>query len=190
MIPQNSNGYGAVTKRTPSSGSSGGSKHIAGSGDRYEALLDVLEHEKTQAARDRAREEAERQRRKKGQAGPYGLIAILLVVAAWLWLVPPAILRLDPPPPQPLEQEEAALRFTMYLQAQRIAAFREERGRLPESLVEAGPPLPNMDYTVLNTGLYQLTGATDRVTLTYRSDLPLDDFVADGFDVVEERRTR
>lgn len=174
-----------VTKRTPSEGSSGRAHHISGSGDRYEALLEVLEHEKTQAARSQALEEAERQRQKESR-GPYWPVAVLLVITAWLWLFPPAFLRMDPPPPQPLAQEEAALRFTMYVQAQRIKAFREANGRLPETLDEAGPPLPGMRYTVLHEDLYQLTGQTDRVTLTYRSDLPLRDFVGSGADVINE----
>ena len=169
-----------------SSGSSGRAHNISGGGaDRYEALLEVLEHEKTQAAKARALEEAERQMSKK-QGGPYWPVGVLLIITAWLWLFPPAFLRLDPPEPQPVAQEEAALRFTMYIQAQRIKAFRQEHNRLPENLEEAGPPLPGMRYTVLHSELYQLTGATDRVTLTYRSDLPLQEFVGSGADVIDE----
>lgn len=174
-----------MTQKTPESGSSSNSHDITGSGDRYETLLEVLEHQKSQAARDRELEEAERQFSKEQQGGPYWLVVVLLVITAWLWIFPPAFLRMDPPPPQPIEQEEAALRFTMYLQAQRIKAFRQETGRLPDSLEAAGPPLPGMRYTVLHTDLYQLTGATDRVTLTYRSDLPLQEFVGSGADVVD-----
>lgn len=184
MIPHNPQPNETVTKRTPSSGSSGAPHNIRGSGDRYEALLEVLEHEKTQAARARALEEAERQKRKRPR-GPYWLVAVLAVLAAWLWLFPPGILRLEAPPEQPVAEEEASLRFTMYLQAQRIKAFRDEQGRLPETLDEAGPPLPGMEYTRLNTDLYQLTGATDRLTLTYRSDLPLEDFLGSGAEVVD-----
>jgi hypothetical protein len=170
--------------RTPSSGSSGGSHNVTGGGDRYEALLQVLEHEKTQAARDRALEEAERQQRKR-RRGPVWPVAVLLVITAWIWLFPPGFLRMDPPPRQPVEQEEAALRFAMYLQAQRIKAFVLANDRLPASLEEAGPPLPGMRYTVLHADLYQLTGATERVTLTYRSDLPLGEFVGSGADVLD-----
>lgn len=173
-----------MTKRTPESGSSGG-HNISGSGDRYEALLEVLEHEKTQAARSKALEEADRQKRKR-QRTPYWPVAVLLVITAWLWIFPPAFLRMEPPPPQPIEQEEAALRFTMYVQAQRIKAFRQANDRLPETLEEAGEPLPDMRYTRLQPDLYQLTGSTDRVTLTYRSDLPLDEFVGSGADVLDE----
>ncbi|MDX1674329.1 MAG: hypothetical protein R3314_05935 [Longimicrobiales bacterium] len=175
-----------MTKRTPSSNRD---HDISGGGDRYEALLEVLEHEKTQAARAKQLEEAERQKRRE-QRGPYWPVAVLAVITAWLWLFPPGFLRLEPPPPQPIEQEEAALRFTMYVQAQRIKTFREETGRLPETLDEAGEPLPGMQYTRLHQELYQLTGATDRITLTYRSDLPLDEFVGSGAEVLDEARIR
>ncbi len=174
-----------MTKEPPSSDSSDRSHHIAGGGDRYETLLEVLEHEKTQAARSRALEEAERQRARERRP-PYWPVVVLALITAWIWLFPPASLRLDPPEPQPVAQEEAALRFTMYVQAQRIKAFRMEHGRLPERLEEAGPPLPGMRYTVLHADLYQLTGETDRVTLTYRSDLPLQEFVGSGADVIDE----
>ena len=173
-----------MTKRTPEPGSSNPSHDVSGSGDRYEALLEVLEHEKTQAARDRELEEAEREQ-SKTKRGPYWPVVVLLLITAWLWIFPPAFLSLEPPPPQPIEQEEAALRFTMYLQAQRIKAFRLEEGRLPETLEEAGPPLPGMRYARLHADLYQLTGLTDRLTLTYRSDLPLQEFVGSGADVVD-----
>ena len=172
-----------MTKRTPESSSSGG-HDISGGGDRYEALLEVLEHEKTQAARSSALEKAERQKR-TGRRAPYWLLGVLLVMTAWLWIFPPAFLRLDPPPPQPIEREEAALRFTVYVQAQRIKAFRQANGRLPGTLEEAGEPLPDMRYTVLQPGLYQLTGSTDRVTVTYRSDLPLEEFVRSGADLFD-----
>lgn len=92
-----------MTKRISSAGSSGSSYDITGSGDRYETLLEALEHEQTRAASDRV-------------------------------------------------LEDAALRLTMYVQVQRLKAFREEN---------------------------------DRVTLTYRSDLPLSEFVGGGTDVVD-----
>lgn len=160
---------------------------VSGSGDRYEALVELLEQQASQAASDRAREAEEALRRKEEtRAAPYVLIGVLLLITAWLWLFPPAILSLDPPPPQPVEQEEAALRFAMYLQAQRLKAHRLETGSYPERLEDAGPSIPGMRYTLLTRGLYQLTGETDRLRLTYRSDLPLDDFVRSGAGVIDE----
>lgn len=158
---------------------------ISESGDRYEALVDVLEHQKSQEARSREYEERERRRRQERRRQPYWLVGVLLAITAWLWLFPPSFLRTDPPPPQPIEEEEAALRFVMYVQAQRIKAYRQETGAYPERLEEAGPPLPSMTYARLGRDLYQLTGSTDRLTLTYSSDLPLEDFIGSGADAID-----
>lgn len=152
---------------------------VSGSADRYETLVEVLEHEASKSALDRRREEAERRRRQK-RTGPYWAVAALAVLALWLWVFPPAFLRVQPPPPQPVVAQESALRIAMYAQAQRIRAFREETGRLPDRLEETGPPLPGMTYRRLAPGLFQLTGETRDVRLTYRSDLPLDEFLASG----------
>lgn len=148
---------------------------VSGAGDRHEALLDVLEHERLRASQGREYDARERRRRERGRQ-PYWLVGVLAVIAGWLWLFPPSVLRMDPPPPQPIEEEEAALRFVMYVQAQRIEAHRRETGEYPDRLEEAGPPLPSMTYARLGRELYQLTGSTERLTLTYASDLPLEEF--------------
>ena len=159
---------------------------ISGAGDRYEALVEVLQHQTSQAANDRAREQEQLRRSQEQRDTPWWLVGVLLLLTAWLWIFPPGILRVDQPPPQPVAQEEAALRFTIYVQAQRIKAFREETGRYPDRLEEVGPPLPGMQYARLAPSLYQLTAVTDRLTLTYRSDLPLEEFVGSGATVIDE----
>lgn len=160
---------------------------VSGSGDRYQTLVELLEHENRQAAADRERElklEQLRLRRDRGST-PYWVAGILLLVTAWLWLWPPALLRLNPPAPQPIEREESALRFAIYLQAQRLKSYRDETGEYPLRLEDAGPALPAMQYVRLAPQLYQLNAGTDRVMLTYRSDLPLSEFVGSGADVLE-----
>lgn len=159
--------------------------HISGGGDRYEALMAVLEHQASQSARDRAREAEQLRRQRETRDRPYGLVAVLLVFTAWIWLLPPAFLRVEAPPAPPVQEEEAALRFLMYVQAQRIKAYRQETGEYPTRLEEAGPPLPGMRYMRLADELYQLTGVTERLTLTFRSDLPLEEFVGSGAAVLE-----
>lgn len=154
--------------------------NITGGGSRYEALLEVLEQQQRQAKEDRAR--AERSRRSPERRIPIWLVVGLGLVAAWLWLIPPPFLRVEEPPPRSGAQEEAALRFAVYVQAQRIEEFRNRSGRLPESLEEVGPPMPGMHYVRLSDGLYQLTGTSDRSRLTYRSDLSLSDFARSGAD--------
>lgn len=177
MILPGSEQTATVTTDTPSSGDS---HDITDSGDRYEALLEVLEHQKAQLERDRAREASLRAPRRRRGTG--WLVGVLTAIAVWLWLVPPAPLRIEPPPPQPVAEEEEALRFIMSIQARRLEAFRRVSGRYPSSLEETGPPLPGVRYARLHDDLYQITGTTDRLTLTYRSDLPLDDFADGGPD--------
>lgn len=160
--------------------------NITGGGSRYEALLEVLEQQQRQAEIDRERER--RQRRPSDRRVPGWLAVVLGLVAVWLWVLPPPFLSVNEPAPRSPADEEAALRFAVYVQAQRIQEFRNRSGRLPESLDEVGPPLQDMDYVRLAPGLYQLTGTTGRVRVTYRSDLPLADFVGSGADVLDESR--
>lgn len=160
---------------------------IKGGGDRYETLLEVLEQQAAQEREVRELEARSRVRKRESRV-PWWVAAVLLVATGWIWLFPPSFLRVDQPPPQPLAREEAALRFAIWVQAQRIEVYRRAEGELPAALEEAGPPLPGMSYVRLSPGLYQLTGSTDRQALTYRSDLPLEEFVGEGADVLDESR--
>lgn len=155
---------------------------VSAGSDRYEALLEVLEQQADLAAHD------SHQRPRRSRTGWFkGASPVLLLGASvWLWVLPPAWLIPPPPPPQPVAEEEAALRFTMYLQAQRIRAYELEHGLLPESLVAAGQSLPGMTYVMLGPDLYELTGTTERVRITYRSDEPLREWVGSGADVLDE----
>jgi hypothetical protein len=170
---------------------SGSTPNITGGGDRYEALAEILQEHAANQARDREAEARERERlSKRDSMVPPWFAVVLLLITAWVWIFPPGFMRMDPPAPPPVEQEEAALRFTMYVQVQRIRAFQQERGRLPVTLDEAGPPLPGMEYHRVTQDVYQLNGATERVRLTYSSDLPLDEFVGSGADVLDLSRVQ
>ena len=157
---------------------------VEGGAARYEALLHVLEQQNEQAEEARTRA-PERRGAGRGRTGMV-VVWLLALVSAWLWLFPPGWVGVDRPEPVPVEREEAALRFTMYVQAQRIKAFQQRTGRLPDRLEEAGPPLPGMSYRLLDPSTYELEGATDRVRLSYRSDTALGEFVGPGADVLDE----
>lgn len=160
--------------------------HISGGGDRYEALAELLEHEAAQAARDREQEAEWLRRRRETTRPPYLALTVLVLLTGWIWLFPPGFLRVDPPPPPPIQEEESALRFVMYVQAQRLEAYHRANAEYPARLEEAGPPLPGMRYTRLADDLYQLNGVTERLTLTFHSDLPLRDFVGAGAGVLDQ----
>lgn len=162
-------------------------RNIVGGGDRYEVLREVLEHQAAQEAASLAVEEAARRRKPESRV-PLRVAGVLLLVAAWVWIFPPSFLRVNTPRPQPLAEEEQAVRLAVFVQAERINAFRQRNDSLPATLESAGPVLPGMEYVRLGPALYQLSGATDRVRLTYRSDLPLDSFAADAKAIANDPR--
>ncbi|HUG39188.1 MAG TPA: hypothetical protein VMM12_01820 [Longimicrobiales bacterium] len=156
-----------------------------GGADRYEVLLEVLEQQAELTARGEPGQQ-------DGGGGTlkWILVAVLVVITAWVWVVPPGWLVPPAPEPPPVAEEEASLRLAMYLQAQRIRVYAMEHGRPPESLAEAGEPLPGMQYLVIGPGVFELTGATERVRLTYRSDQPLREWVGTAADVLDQPRGR
>ena len=98
----------------------------------------------------------------------------IIVGAAWvgiayIWVGTPGWLTVEPPPVPTVTDESNALRFNLYLQSQRVEAYRTERGRLPYVLDEAGPRLRGMEYRRRDSREYQITGRTDRVELEYYS---------------------
>ncbi len=72
----------------------------------------------------------------------------------------------------------------MFLQAQRIEAFRSANGHLPRSLEEAGPPLPGVEYTPLAGQTYYLRGEGGQAYLGYFSSQPIDIFLGDSEDLL------
>lgn len=167
-------------------GSSRRSREVRGTADRYETLLEVLE---AQAARAEAEDGASSASGVSGAAHRLKVVALLglIVVTVWLWVLPPPWL-IPPAPAGPsAAEQEAGLRFGVYLQAQRIRVYELEHGVLPRTLDAAGPTIPGVTYEVVGDGVYELTGETDRVRVTYRSDEPLREWVGSGAYVLDER---
>jgi len=113
------------------------------------------------------------------------------VIATWLgiayvWVATPGWLTVQPPPPQPIEAESTSLRWNVFLQSQRIEAYRLERGRLPYVLDEAGPRFRGMEYRRRNSRMYELTGRSSRVELRYESEQAPHDFVGDAADLAQD----
>lgn len=146
-----------------------GMRHEYGGTDRYEALLDVLEQEAEKVRSEGVLGAA------SPREGRIRLVLVTILIAAfglvqWKgddWFGPEPI-----PPPTAMELEQS-LRAAMFLQAQRIKAFTTRTGRLPNTLDEAGEPLPGVRYAKLGDGGYQLRGENHGITLTYRSDQPV-----------------
>lgn len=134
--------------------------------EHVDALTAVLRQEVDRAT-ETAAMSARGPRRRRGRQVVFGL---LLVFSGYLWLADPAWLEFGRPVPEPTATDiEAPLRLTMYLQVQRIEAFRQRTGRLPITLDEAGPPLDGMEYQETGVGRYRLIGTAGPVSVAYTS---------------------
>lgn len=125
--------------------------------------------------------------RKPGVTVRKTLATLVLVVAAvvvWVWQ--PPFLASPAPPTRTPEQVEAALRFAVTLQAERLLERRAANRRLPDLLREAGDTLPGLTYERPDGGSFILEGRSDDVTVRYSSRSDLADFLGDAPLVLAE----
>lgn len=152
------------------------------------------EHERARALAEVLRDQEERmeslrlaeERRGRRARWRRGVVAVCWVTVAYVWLGSPSWLRVEAPPQPTILEEARSLRLNVFLQSQRIEAYRQDRGRLPYVLEEAGPPFPGMEYRRKDNRFYELRGASDRVRLRYESEQPAFDFVGPAADVLAE----
>ncbi len=144
--------------------------------ERARALAEVLRDQnlKAEAAR-----KVEVRRVRRARVRRTALVATWLGVA-YVWLASPSWLQVEPPPTPSVQEETDALRINVFLQSQRIEAYRLRRGRLPYVLEEAGPPLQGMEYRRRDNRFYELRGRSQRVFLRYMSEESPLDFVGDA----------
>jgi hypothetical protein len=152
---------------------------ISSGDERASALADVLRQE-AEKAEIVHRPPLSRERIAFG----YMALAVATFLAFWIWFFPPGWAQRNPVRAPSLAEEETSLRLVMFLQAQRIEAFRVENGHLPESLEDAGPPLPGVEYTPLAGQTYYLRGEGDQAYLGYFSSQPIDTFLGDSEDLL------
>ena len=154
----------------------------ASSTDRREAML-------AEVLRDTALRDTTRH---SGRAPPtttpgrLAVAAVLVIVAAWVWLAPPAFLRAAPGPAPDPARVEAGLRLAVALQAERLLAHRVEARRLPDYLREVGATLPGLDYRRIDGGTFLLRARSGPVVVEYRSDESLPDFLAPALRTLGE----
>ena len=146
--------------------------------ERDAALAAVLRHEAEMAEKEEAYRE--RVERKHGWGVRHIALGVSTVLALWAWIFPPGIIQIEPVPPQPLHQEEAALRLAVYFQAQRIEQYRADNGRIPAALADAGPAFRGMEYIRLTDTHYRILGRTDRLAVSFASTQDARDWVGPG----------
>lgn len=148
-------------------------KDVATGQETADTLAEVLKHA---AARDEAAKQKTAPRPQPKWLLPFGVN--LAVLAVYLLIAPPSWVVLNPIEPPPTENRIAGVRRAMVFQAARIESYRQQNGRLPASLADAGSVVPGIEYLVRGQG-YQLIGSVGEETILYDSSVPLADWAAE-----------
>ena len=122
------------------------------------------------------------------RARPAAWIALVLALAAGaVVVVRPAWLGLGQRLEAPPAVREASLRLAVALEAQRVARYQRDYGRLPATLDAAGPIIPGIAYQPSREGVYELAAADGDIAVVYRSTGSLRAFVGRSYEVVSGR---
>jgi hypothetical protein len=149
--------------------------------ERAAALVAVL---RDQAEKEEAALRTKMTLKRRTRRGN-GALVVSAFMAAWVWIFPPDAIRIERPSKPPVAEEEASLRRAMFLQNSAIQYYRIENGRIPDSLQAAGPAFDGMEYIHLTPREYRLRGRSERVVLSYSSSEPIEEFVGDDLDLIE-----
>jgi hypothetical protein len=140
--------------------------------DALEAVL------KAQAELE-SREEKRRQPKNRGRhAGFAG--ALLAALSLWLLISPPEAIQ---PPPVPARSPEAVgigLRMDIYFAAAQVLSYRDTRGELPRTLLEAvaePESVQGLTYLPGSAGIFDITGERGGQVVVYRSTDSLEEFL-------------
>ena len=150
--------------------------HSKSEGSGQEAADAVAAVLKAAAEHDKAAREKQEARKQPRWMLPVGIN--LVVFALYLLIAPPSWrgwVTVHPIEAPPAQQQMDGLRVAMYLQAQRIEAYRQKHGALPTSLEDAGSATPGVEYH-RQGGSYQLVGTSGQAALVYDSSESLADF--------------
>ena len=99
--------------------------------------------------------------------------ALAVAAVAWLFLSPPAWLPQGTPDLRSNEQRELGLRVVLAIEAARVNAYRDNEGRLPESLAVAGGDARSVRYVMIDDTRYTLSASDGTASATYESTTPL-----------------
>jgi hypothetical protein len=151
--------------------------------EAYEKVLlaDAEKREKDQAARP-----AGPPRRRMH---PVVVLSLLVLVgaAAYVGLARPSWIFERGAPAEPASMQEASLRLAMAMQFQRIERFRQQSGRLPTTMEEAGAVAPGIRYQARHPDGFALTGTNGAVTLTLQSTQSVSAFVGNSYELIQGR---
>jgi hypothetical protein len=168
-----------------------GTTPVPGASPQKQALLEAFDSVLKQQAEDREteqREEAAR-RRNRNQVRPtvWAAAVLALFLCAYLYIERPEWVFPASAPPETVAIQEASLRIGMANVAQHVERYRQRRGKLPRTLLEAGTQVEGIIYQPLDSTEWRLIGSHAGVELTLASREPLSAFLGNSFELISRR---
>lgn len=127
--------------------------------------------------------------RKKGKkALVVSLLCVpMLAFCVYSWIARPEFIWGPGAKPIPPARQEANVRFSMFLLAQRIEAYRHSVGNYPLSLGEVGDSLEGVVYTRVDS-VYELRAVDNGKPIVYRPDRSIDEFLGSSPLIIQADR--
>jgi hypothetical protein len=174
----------AMTKETS------GTASVPGASPQKQALLEAFDSVlKTQAEERLAQQREAEARRNTGRIRPGILMLAVLsfFLCTYLYIERPGWLFPDSGPLESVAIKEASLRIGMANVAQHIERYRQQNGKLPETLAEVGTQMQGMTYAPVDSTEWRLMGTHAGLELTLDSGQPLPKFLGNSFEVITRR---
>lgn len=152
-----------------------------------QAFDTVLKAQSDEREAEQRAEEGRRRARARTRPIMWVCAALMLFVAAYLWVEQPEWVFPVQARPESMAVKEASLRIGMANAAQHVERYRHHNGRLPASLPEAGAQSGEIDYEVLGADGWRMVGSNGPARLTLTSAEPLTRFLGNSFEVIARR---
>jgi hypothetical protein len=168
-----------------------GTSTSAGASPQKQALLEAFDNVLKKQAEDREAEqrEAAARRRRRNRVRPiiWALAALPLMLGVYLYLDRPEWLFPAPAHPESVAIKEASLRIGMANAAQHVERFRQQTGKLPRTLSEAGTRVEGIAYQPIDSVEWRLVGIHDGIELSLSSREPLPRFLGNSYQLISRR---
>jgi len=151
--------------------------------ERALALRDVMDHAVKVQQEDTA---PSKLKRWNGRVIAASLICIpALAICVYSYVARPEFIWGPGAQPLPPAEQEAGMRFSMFLLAQRVEGYRHAQGAYPQSLDVIGERLEGVRYTLVSDSLYELRATDAGKPIVFRSNESVDAFLGNTAAIIQ-----